>query len=126
MNVTSPKAILGAISNAAGFSNPTRQQLERSLSQEKVASRAALPSAAPSLEGSSRDQHAWPLPPCLLQQGSEHSFPQETASCFSMSNNIFVHRWMLMVERMTGHQGTTPAHLAQGCRQGAPRTAPQS
>ncbi|CAL5227111.1 g10020 [Coccomyxa viridis] len=36
LNVTSPKAILGAISNAAGFSNPTRQQLERSLSQEKV------------------------------------------------------------------------------------------
>ena len=89
MNVTSPKAILGAISNAAGFSNPTRQQLERSLSQEKVASHAALPSAATSLEGSSRWQHAWPLPPCLLQQGSEHSFPQDTASCFPMPNNIF-------------------------------------
>ena len=36
MNVTSPKALLGAISTAAGFSNPTRQQLERSLSQDKV------------------------------------------------------------------------------------------
>lgn len=40
VNVTSPKAILGAISNAAGFSNPTRQQLERNLSNEKV---TALP-----------------------------------------------------------------------------------
>ena len=38
LDVTSPKAILGAISTAAGFSNPTRQQLERSLSQEKVQS----------------------------------------------------------------------------------------
>ena len=36
VNVTSPKAILGAISNAAGFSNPTRQQLERTLSNETV------------------------------------------------------------------------------------------
>ena len=36
MNVTSPKALLGAISTAAGFSNPTRQQLERSLSQDKA------------------------------------------------------------------------------------------
>ena len=66
INVASPKAILGAISNAAGFSNPTRQQLERSLSQEKVASRAAPP-AATGLEGSSRWQHA---------------LPQETALCF--------------------------------------------
>ncbi len=44
LNVTSPKAILGAISNAAGFSNPTRQQLERSLSQEKVQSPSHVPS----------------------------------------------------------------------------------
>jgi len=43
VNVTSPKAILGAISNAAGFSNPTRQQLERNLSNEKVMSLPCSP-----------------------------------------------------------------------------------
>ena len=129
LNVTSPKALLGAISNAAGFSNPTRQQLERSLSQEKVYS--------PSHFNLSLLQHtsascctAVRFHPHRLQQGpSARRLPAPVAwgsfqgcwmpllcfmqSCGSgCSDAELVSRWMHMVGRMTGLQGTSPAPWA--------------
>ena len=103
MNVTSPKALLGAISNAAGFSNPTRQQLERSLSQEKVrlpvlCCRPLYFSYRPfSLPGVAPSQH-----PAECRVVTAVAMTLVTIHC----------RLMRMGVKMIGHQATSPAPSA--------------